>query len=262
MIIFYEKEHCENLLKEKVERKKIIQSDLNLLAKYWKEKGYSYADIKKNLAEYCKTVSPYFNMIRNGLVINRALSYAKKYPMRFPVDIYVSQYELDCIGSLENLEEETFLFCMLVVAKFYDYHKLENEKNKDVQTLFTNSTIKDLKTISGVRITRNVWYKLKHHMVINALFTPTEFSPNCWIINFGSRNKFTFDRKITVSDFRDIATYYYEYKGLEVSECENCGVKFLKNAHNGKLCRKCTNFTDRKRECGKKRRGRKFSRRK
>ena len=235
-IIFYEYEHCENIIDKGVN--KLVQKDLNLLAVYWEYKGEKLSQIKNNIESFCLKNDKYFNLVQSSKMIKRALSYVRNNKLRFPTPIIITQNELNAIIKIDNYNNQKFLFAMLICAKFFKNHQSRKKitKSKYSNTLYSNNSIKDVQELAGVKFTIRYWTKLKHELTTMSLISPTIIGSKRWAIGFTDDNS---DLCLIIEDYRNIIAYYQEYHGDKMIECEECGVKIAKKSGRHKLCKKC-----------------------
>jgi hypothetical protein len=127
---------------------------------------------------------------------------------------------------------------MLVVAKFFKEHrsKKDIQENKYDSYLYSNASMKDIKDIAGVQMTYKEWDALKHELTVAALISPTRMGGKCWNIGFNSPDD---EVIITISDYRNIVSYYQEYKDEEMMDCAICGVKTVRKSNRHKYCNLC-----------------------
>jgi len=247
-IIFYEYEYCEKIIKEGVKR--LLQRDLNYLAKYWEYKGENRENIQKNIEAFCIYNNRDFNAIQSSEMIYRALNHARNNYLRFPTSIIITQAEVNTIRSLNDYNKEKFLFSMLVCAKYFKNHKSSKhpKKSKYDGTLYSNTTIKNVEEIARVKYTKSEWKILKHEFTVKGLISPTIFGSNYWAIGFRNENS---EPYFTINDYRNLIAYYQEYCGEIMINCEICHVRTAKRSNRHRMCRTC--FTEQQKEFTKKR---------
>jgi len=235
-IIFYEYEYCEKIIKEGVKR--LLQRDLNYLAKYWEYKGENRENIQKNIETFCIRNNGDFNAIQSSEMIYRALTYAKNNYLRIPKPIIITQSEVNTIRSLDNYIQEKFLFSMLVCAKFFKNNKSNKKpkKSKYDGTLYSNNSIKDIKEVARIKYTRLEWKELKHEFTIKGLISPTIVGSNYWAIGFRNENS---EPCFIIDDYRNPISYYQEYCGEVMIDCINCRVRTAKRSNRHLMCKNC-----------------------
>ena len=237
-IIFYEYEHCENIINKGVN--KLVQKDLNLLAAYWEHEGEKLSQIKNNIESFCLKNDKYFNLVQSSKMIKRALSYARNNKLRFPTPIIITQNELNAIIKIDNYNNQKFLFAMLVCAKFFKKHQSRNKltKNKYSEALYSNNSIKDIQEIAGTKFTNRYWNDIKHRFTTIGLISPTIIGSKRWAIGFVNDNS---EPCLIIEDYRNIIAYFQEYSGEKMIECEGCGVKTIRKSGTHLYCKKCWN---------------------
>jgi hypothetical protein len=235
-IIFYEYEYCEEIIKNGV--KKITQKDLNLLSAYWKYKGESTEQIRKNIEEFCLKTDKNFNIIQSYKIIKRALRYCQNNILRFPTPITITKQEIISIQSVNDYKKEKFLFAMIVCAKFFKAHpsrkKITRSKYSDM--LYSNNKIKDIQEIAGVKFSGKYWKELKHEFTLQGLISPTIVGSKRWAIGFNDDNS---EPCLVIEDYRNIISYYQQYSGENMTECINCNVLIAKKSNRHSMCFRC-----------------------
>jgi len=236
-IIFYEKEYAENLLKYGV--KAIKQRDLNFISKLFYEKGLKIPEIREKIEDFCLKTDKNFNLIQSYKMINRALSHAKNNHLRVPDEVIITEDEYNKILTLDNYQEEKFLFAMLVSAKFFKNHrsKIKQKQSKYDQTLYSNSSIRDIQELAGTHFTKKEWREIKRKFTQLGFINPTIIGSNCWAMGICNDTSYPL---FVIRDFRNIIAYYQEEKGDNMINCINCNVRMKKNSGAHILCRNCS----------------------
>ena len=235
-IVFYEKEYCEDILKNGVD--KLHRRDLNYLAKYWDYLGYGEKDIEDRLIEFCKKNDENFNEIQNYDFIHRAMLHSRNNQLRFPTPIQITKSEIYSIQTYDDYKIQKFLFIMLVVAKFFKYHQSRKNpiQSKYDQYLYSNTPIRELKNLAHINFTRNEWNDYKYQLTKAGLITPTIVGATKWAIGYW--NEFS-PAEMMIKDYRNPIVYYKEYCGESLVECVECGMKISRRSSTHSYCRDC-----------------------
>ena len=240
-MIFYEKDHAEKLLKNGLTSFMNYQ-DLSVLAKYFKYIGQNRIQIKQSLLDFCKKFVPNFNEILSRKKINDAIDTSQEYSLRLPIDVNVTESELDIIKSCGDYKRQKILFVMLVIAKYFKYNdtrltpKNSGEHDND---FYVNDTFINVLKMAKVNVSRiermNLLYDLEQSNLITTINPPRKNKKKknnnnniSYRVNFIYDDS---DTSIIVKDMNDIVKFYPFY-------CEKCG-KEINKAKRHNLCLGC-----------------------
>jgi hypothetical protein len=230
-MIFYENKRAEELLKcGKVLN--VCFEDVIILAKYFQRIGKNKPQIKKSIIDFYEKNNPDFNDVISRKLINDAMSAARKYGLRFPIDVKITESEINTIRNAGNYKVQKILFTMLVLAK---YSKNNNTKFEESKTdkfsdnFYTNFKITDIVKMAKVSISKKerntVAYDLQQAGLVIGI----------GLISY--RVCFVDDDSpvsIVVTDMNSLIDFYPWY-------CENCGRVIEKKAKRHSLCEICYN---------------------
>jgi hypothetical protein len=235
-IIFYEEEHCKDILKNGVD--KLTRRDLNYLAKYFDSLEYTEKEIERELLDFCVKNDGNFNEIQNYSFYHGAVVHARNNSLRVPTPIAITLSEIKEIQEIEDYKIQKFIFIMLVVAKFFKYHPSRKiiKNSKYDQFLYSNTGIKELKNLAHVNFSNTEWNKIKHDLTIMNIINPTIVGAKKWAIPFWEERS---PVAILVEDYRNPIAYYQEYCGENMSNCIECNVRISKNSNRHSYCRSC-----------------------
>ena len=232
-MIFYEKDHAEKLLKNGLTSFMNYQ-DLSVLAKYFKHIGQNRTQIKQSLLDFCKKFVPNFNEILSRKKINDAIDTSQEYGLRLPIDVNVTESELDIIKNCGDYKRQKILFVMLVIAKYFKYNdtrltpKNSGEHDND---FYVNDTFINILKFAKVNVSRierkDILYDLEQSELM------TTINPRGKNISY--KVNFVFedsDIAMTVNDMNNIVGFYPFY-------CEKCGRIIKKTGKRQKYCKKC-----------------------
>lgn len=232
-MIFYEKDHAEKLLKNGFTSFMNYQ-DLSVLAKYFKYIGQNRTQIKQSLLDFCKKFVPNFNEILSRKKINDAIDTSQEYSLRLPMDVNVTESELDIIKNCGDYKRQKILFVMLVIAKYFKYNdtrltpKNSGEHDND---FYVNDTFINVLKMANVNVSKiermNILYDLEQSELI------TTINPRgkniSYMINFVCEDS---NVAIVVNDMNNIVGFYPFY-------CEKCGRKIKNKSKMRNLCNQC-----------------------
>jgi hypothetical protein len=230
MRIFNELKEAEWLLEHGF-RRGFLKSEIGLIAKYYRYIGLEENEISNKTFEFCKKFALGYNEILDDPVVEQQIQKSKKYKLRVPIDINITENELKIIKELHNYRYEKVLFTMLVVAK---YEKLTNEKNESKE-YYINKKPLEIYRLSHTS-------KKKNENIINILYKKDLIDDKSNIIKYNDNNikfllKFTTTEDISknvilITDINNIIKFYPPY-------CEVCGKDIEKNSNSHKLCKDC-----------------------
>jgi len=237
-MIFYEKDHAEKLLKTGF-TSFMNYRDLSILAKYFKYIGKNKTQIKKSLLEFCEKFTPNFNEILSRKKIDDAIKSSQKYGLRFPMDIIVTDTELNIIKNCGDYKRQKILFVMLVISKYFKYNNTRltpKNSNKHDNEFYVNDTFINILKIAKVNVSkferRDILYDLEQSELITTINTKRKSKKKkndiSYRINFVCENS---NDSIIVCDMDNIVEFYPFY-------CEKCG-KEIDRAKRHNLCSNC-----------------------
>jgi hypothetical protein len=240
MIILDEKSYIKKIIeKEKPLR---TQKEINLYAVLLFEKLLKVNTIVRNIEEYLEKTDEYVQA-KHFYKVTRAITYAKKHGFRIVGEIFINEWEMEVIESFnylsekENEECRRILFMMLYLAKAFKHYttRLKEENPFPIKDyLYLYASIEDILWLAEVRISFKKWKKYKHEMTKHGLITPTIYSKKTWIINYFYPDSQAILKVLNNNPI----TYYQEYKGAKIIECENCK-KRLAKITSRKYCSDC-----------------------
>lgn len=232
--IFDELEYALNLLKNGFSSHYGI--DIMILVKYYKYIGYRNNEVKKEVISFCKKFDPNFNLFLFESKIDNIIKKTNG-NLRIPIDIPVTEKEVEKIKELKNFRYEKILFTMLVFAK---YNKLTNNSPKGnlTEKYFYNGKLSHLFRIahSSQKKNENIGYVFYQNGYISDIRKKDTF-----IINFTDMADNS-PVKILVNDIKNTYKFWKSY-------CVECGEYMEKRSNSHILCKKC--YKNRKKEQNK-----------
>jgi hypothetical protein len=225
MRIFDELKEAEWLIKNGF-RKGFNTFEIGLVAKYYRYINLKEKEVKENTFEFCKKYYPVYNEILDYPIIERQIRKSKKYKLRIPVDVPITENELNIIKSLHNYRHEKILFTMLFLAK---YEKLTNISNKTEvnKNYYSNQKLSTIYKLSHTS-------KKKNENIRNILYKKEliiDVDVNIFLLKFVDYQD-TSEIKIVINNVDDIISFYPPY-------CEICGKILEKKSNSHKLCNNC-----------------------
>lgn len=251
MIVLNEKEYAEECLKNKSISEKPFFT-LSILAKYYYHvKNYRKKKITSLLIDFMEKYYPRYdcNKLSWNDSIEKIASRAGKYSL-FEIDgVWITEAEFNVIENIRNRVLERLAFTMLCLAKL---NNLKNPNNNG----WVNTAAKDIFELA--HISGNVKSKYEklgtlYHLGLLELPNRNDnLSCRVTFIDDGS------EKKLFISDFREIGYEYLRYKGEKFSRCRECGILFRSNKNmSKKYCNACSaqkNCTEKRifcADCGK-----------
>jgi hypothetical protein len=228
-MIFYENKRAEELLK----CNKVISvcfEDIVILAKHFQRMGKNRPQIKKSIISFYEKNNPDFNVVRARKIINDAMNTARKYGLRFPIDVKITESEINTIRNAGNHKVQKILFTMLVLAKYSKNNNTKFEENKTDKfsdNFYTNFKITDIVKMAKVNISKKerntVAYELQQAGLVIGIGL---ISYQVCFVNDDS------PVSIVVTDMNSLIDFYPWY-------CENCGRVIENKAKRHNLCNNC-----------------------
>jgi hypothetical protein len=216
------------------------RQDLSILAKYFKHIGKNKTQIRKSLLDFCEKFTPNFNEILSRNKIDSAIKDSEEYGLRFPIDIAVTNTELDIIKNYGDYKRQKILFVMLVIAKYFKYNDTKLvplDKTKYNNEFYVNDTFINILKIAKVNVSRiERMYILNDLQQSKLIATKKTKRSVSFKINFVCESS---DSAIIVNDMNNIIEFYPFY-------CEKCGKILEKTGRRQKYCKECYKKEDRK----------------
>jgi hypothetical protein len=232
-LIFDEKKYALNLLKNGFSTSYINFNDLCILAKYFKYIGKNKTQIRKNLQDFCIKFGQEYNEVLFRDRLEKAIRQSQKYGIRIPIDINVTETELEKIKSVGDYKRQKILFVMLVIAKYFKYtdSRLQDKRKRVNTNFYVNENFIDILELANVNIQRlerrDILYDLEQSGLIS---TKGNKDGNVYfLINFIDEES---DVAIVINNIDNIVKFYPVY-------CENCGKIIRDKSKMHMLCRDC-----------------------
>jgi hypothetical protein len=232
MKIFNELKEAEWMIKNGF-RNGFNSFSIGIIARYFRYLNLEEKEIIEKVFDFCKKYSIY-NEILDDPIIIRQINKSKKYKLRIPIDINITENELNKIKELHNYRYEKFLFTMLVLGK---YEKNTNVSDKEItnENYYVNQKKPTIYRLSHTskKKNENIIYELGQKELIENVTNITKYknSDNTYLIKFTNINDNSLI-KIIVTDIENIINFYPPY-------CEQCGNSLEKKSKMHCLCDKC-----------------------
>lgn len=238
-IIMNELKYARNLLsKTKYTYKDIGKkpsATLNLLARYYRENGFSDYEIKLKLSEFLSKClkSEGYNEARWIDCISYQVRRSKKYKLKQIDCVSFSEEEMQIISNLSGKRVKKVAFALLALAKFYNSVNPSNNN-------WVNTSIKDIFAIANISVKQDEQTSLLHGLYKAGLI---EVNKNICKLNL--RVTYIGGEKIVLilNTLTDLGLEYLLYCGENYTHCQKCG-KIIRNYHKcRKYCKDCAGYT-------------------
>lgn len=237
MIVLNEKEYAEECIRNDTITDKPFYV-LSTLAKYYYHiHGFRKKKIMALLIEFMEKNYPRYDCKKLDWdnSIEKIAANAGKYTL-FEIDgIWITEDELNTIANIHNKVLERLAFTMLCLAKLNNLKNLNNNGwvNLDAKSIFT------LARISGSVESR--YERLGSLYRLSLLELPKKNDNLSCRVTFINNDS---DKKIFISDFRELGYEYLKYKGENFIRCRECGILVRGNkAGTKKYCNTCSAYT-------------------
>jgi hypothetical protein len=228
-LIFDEKKYAEEILKNGFSSF-MSRKDLYILAKYFKYVGENKVQIKKSLIEFCEKYNPEFNEVLSRDRINKAVDNSQKFGLRLPIEINITESELEIIKNIGNYNRQKILFVMLAISKYVKYSGIRyipKKESKYEDSYFINEKTTSILKMAKVNMNkidrRKVFTDFYILGVIDSTYSGAfritiidELSPTA----------------ITIKDMDNMIDIYPFY-------CEKCGRVADRGGKKHNLCLEC-----------------------
>lgn len=231
-VILKETDILKNALNGEMEKKPM--STLRILAKYYFNNGDTKEEVEDKLNKYMKVNYKSYSPSKWKDLINQLVKSVEKYKTYKMIDVdevNITENEWFSITALNNKQLEKLAFILLV------YCKINKIKNPTCDNKINNN-FSDIFKECGFRVTNETKLLLNELYKINYISIGMSCNSTSIRINYVEENEDNI--KFTIRNFENVITYYEEYKNdKKYVECQKCGKRVLKKAHNVKYCSKC-----------------------
>lgn len=236
MIILNEKEYAEECLKNKSIGDKPFFT-LSILAKYYYYCfGYRKAKITELLTDFISKYYPLYayNKMIWDETIEKIAKNAGKYTLHEIDGIWITEAELETIANIHNKSLERLAFTLLCLAK------LGNMKNSN-NNGWVNNDNKEIFSLARISCSANDrCAKLNKLNGLSLLEFPKRIDNLSCRVTYINDDS---DKKLFISDFRELGREYLKYRGANFIYCGECGRLIRNNKYgNKKYCSECTGY--------------------
>lgn len=257
MIHFDEISVAEEIESTKGFKKGCTRTNLCLFAKWLrykkiKELGISYDDItieemarfdkytETALINFCENNCRDFNYTIKFNDVDIAVDYSRKYKIKRPLPVFITQKEWDAVSSLDNDNYRRMLFVMLVNAKYCRMYNttIGAPKNFNENTVFyCQMTKSEIYKAGKVKFADQEECDLSLSCLYNkGFFDITENRLRSWIVkivDISTNNIIDY-----ITDYNKLNLHYEKLMGLNIGVCEHCGKLFRQNKNGtAKFCK-------------------------
>lgn len=249
---YKDRDYIEDIIKQGF-TSKFINTELKLLAKYYRENGDDEVAIKDKLQSFCEKYLEGYNPAIHYKVINNAVSYGMNDTNKIIQinNISVSNSELSYIDNLElEHSHKRVVFTLLVLQRlFKKFLEIKDGTVKSDEYYFGGfKNYRDLVSVAKITFDKKKKSKVKN---IHDLIRFFHEKGIVQIANNGNiKLLFMYDipmddgEEVIVKDYNVIGYYYDLYHGENrVKECEgeNCNVLIKMTTGNNMYCKECAN---------------------
>lgn len=241
LLIFDELAEAKKILSDK-DLEYFNLNKMTILAKYFSYIGKSKKEIRESMIDFCN--SQHYIKYDSGddATITKAINSLKKYKIRLPKMCFVTQNELDEIGTINNPKTERIFFVMICLAKYAkETNTAKVQKEYPEEKLIYWGTTAELFKLA--RYSENFFNR---NIIIGDIedLNYIETKPN----KDRTKNHIeinTYYKDSSPVIFFDNPEYVYKlykaYKDEKLIQCVVCGNSTVKNSNRQTMCEKCWN---------------------
>lgn len=201
--------------------------DLLIMATQKEKEGKNAEEIKQELIDFCKEKDKNFNLMRETKKIDMVLQKNRKKLRELQEVVNFSENEIKILKSLENYEEQKFLYVLMVICKTYSTDSIFlNAKSpikiKDIlQLAKINSSV-----VKGENILHSLYEKKLITVLPNLKYTVLALDNESLQIAYSAKPSL------------NCLNEYEVYNGNGIW-CKNCGAFVKRRSNNTKYCPSC-----------------------
>lgn len=231
-VILKETDILKNALNGEMEKKPM--STLRILAKYYFNNGDTKEEVEDKLNKYMKVNYKSYSPSKWKDLISQLVKSVEKYKTYKMIDVdevNITENEWFSIIALNDKQLEKLAFILLV------YCKINKIKNPTCDNKI-NNTFTDIFEECGFRMTNEIKLLLNELYKLNYISIGLSCNSTSIKINYIEENENNI--KFTIDNFKNVITYYEEYKnGKKYTECECCRKRIISKTKPKKYCPKC-----------------------
>lgn len=234
-IIFDEKKHAQEVIKNGTQTIRNKNFELQLVANYLREEGYSDAYIEEELHRISKKCFRDYNRIQMYKSIDQKVKKSKKGILKIALPVKIYKEEMDVILSEENIKCQKLMFVYLVLAKYY----MSNVKS---EKYYVGCKDNDIFKLCNMYTRKQEKLDLMHYLTKKGYITPTLSMSS--VVNYVKESG---DVVLEIIPDYDMI-YYFEKEYLDgiFINCEVCGRLVKKTNNRVKYCKECAKKINKK----------------
>lgn len=226
-IVFNEEKYAEIIIKSGIQLVSKKHYDLQVVANYLREKGYTDKEIEKELHRISSLSFSDYNWVKMYNTIDAKVKRSKKQKLKRNPEIIITQKELDLILEEEERKIRNLMFVCLVLAKYY----MSNNHTDKYYVAYKEVNIFNL---CDVFIRKDERMDLLYYLSEKGYITPTHYLG--FIVNYVNEDS---PAVLKFKPDTDMVYYFEQYQGGYFINCENCGKLVKKTNNKIKYCKEC-----------------------
>lgn len=228
-IIFNEREHAKIVIEKGFQTSRNKSFELQLVANYLREQGYSDKEIEEELHRISKRNFTDYNKVQMYDFIDNKVKKSKKGKLKENFPVYITRAEMNTILSESNIKYQKLLFVYLVLAKFY-------MSNNKADKYYVGCEDNDIFKLCDMYTRKQEKLDMMHYLTVKGYIKPTLSMSS--IVNYINEDSEVVMEVIPNEDM--IYRFEKEYLGGIFINCEICGRLVKKTNNRIKYCKKCS----------------------
>lgn len=228
-IIFNEREHAKIVIEKGFQTSRNKSFELQLVANYLREQGYSDKEIEEELHRISKRNFTDYNKVQMYDFIDNKVKKSKKGKLKENFPVYITRAEMNTILSESNIKYQKLLFIYLVLAKFY-------MSNNKADKYYVGCEDNDIFKLCDMYTRKQEKLDMMHYLTVKGYIKPTLSMSS--IVNYVNEDSEVVMEVIPNEDM--IYRFEKEYLGGIFINCEICGRLVKKTNNRIKYCKKCS----------------------
>ncbi|MCI7634021.1 MAG: hypothetical protein MSS80_08360 [Mollicutes bacterium] len=228
-IIFNEREHAKIVIEKGFQTSRNKSFELQLVANYLREQGYSDKEIEEELHRISKRNFTDYNKVQMYDFIDNKVKKSKKGKLKENFPVYITRAEMNTILSESNIKYQKLLFVYLVLAKFY-------MNNNKADKYYVGCEDNDIFKLCDMYTRKQEKLDMMHYLTVKGYIKPTLSMSS--IVNYVNEDSEVVMEVIPNEDM--IYRFEKEYLGGIFINCEICGRLVKKTNNRIKYCKKCS----------------------
>lgn len=228
-IIFNEREHAKTVIEKGFQTSRNKSFELQLVANYLREQGYSDKEIEEELHRISKRNFTDYNKVQMYDFIDNKVKKSKKGKLKENFPVYITRAEMNTILSESNIKYQKLLFVYLVLAKFY-------MSNNKADKYYVGCEDNDIFKLCDMYTRKQEKLDMMHYLTVKGYIKPTLSMSS--IVNYVNEDSEVVMEVIPNEDM--IYRFEKEYLGGIFINCEICGRLVKKTNNRIKYCKKCS----------------------